>query len=146
MKKLLVLILAAILLFGVCGCAKKEKSEDLTVNVGFLKGPTGMCGAQILENADEYGYNCTVAAAPTEITAALVSGELDIAAVPTNAAATLYNKTEGDVQIAALTTGSVLYILTGNGIELDSRAELRGRTIYATGQGANPEFVLKYLL
>ena len=45
----------------------------------------------------------------------------------------------------AVNTLGVLYILEkGNSVQ--SMADLEGRTVYATGQGANPEFVLNYLL
>ena len=60
-------------------------------------------------------------------------------------AATLYNKTEGKIKVIALNTLGVLYILE-NGSTISSVADLKGRTIYAAGQGANPEYVLKYIL
>ena len=77
--------------------------------------------------------------------ACLTNGDFDIAAVATNVAANLYAKTNGGVQICALNTYGVLYILE-NGDSIQSMADLAGKTIYATGQGANPEYVLEYLL
>ena len=77
--------------------------------------------------------------------AGLANGDYDIAAVATNVAANLYNQTSGGVQICALNTYGVLYILE-NGDTIQSMADLAGKTIYATGQGANPEYVLNYLL
>jgi NitT/TauT family transport system substrate-binding protein len=90
-------------------------------------------------------YNFTVAAANDDVVAGLASGEFDIAAVATNVAANLYQKTSGGVQICALNTYGVLYLLE-NGENVQSMADLAGQTIYATGQGANPEYVLEYLL
>jgi len=75
----------------------------------------------------------------------VANGEVDIAAVPTNLAATLYNKTNGNVQMAAINTLGVLYILE-NGDTINSIADLKGKTLYATGQGANPEFIINYIL
>ena len=76
---------------------------------------------------------------------ALISGSADIAAVATNLAATLANKTGGGLQVLAVNTLGVLYILErGNSVQ--SMADLAGKTLYATGQGANPEYILNYLL
>ena len=83
-------------------------------------------------------------AEPTEVVAALTKGEVDIAALPTNLAAVLYHKNE-DIRLLCLNTYGVLYILE-NGFEVNAMADLAGKTLYATGQGANPEYVLNYLL
>ena len=90
-------------------------------------------------------YTFTVAGQPTEAVAAVSGNKADIAAVPTNLAATLYKKTEKGVKMLAINTLGSLYILE-NGNTINSFADLRGKTIYATGQGANPEYVLNYLL
>ena len=127
--------------------------EPVTYNLGLIKGPTGMGGVFIMEGAandlyiesDNIDYEITLAAAPTDLTALLINGELDIAALPTNVAASLYNKTEGGIQLLALNTMGVLYILE-NGDSVQSVSDLAGKTIYATGQGANPEFVLNHIL
>ena len=81
----------------------------------------------------------------TEISPNLINGTLDIAAVSTNLASTLYHRTEGGVQLLALNTLGVLYILE-NGDSVRSVSDLAGRTIYATGQASNPEYVLNHLL
>lgn len=172
-QKITALILVVVMIISFAACSSKKVVNDkqpietgtnpvssapeidydakFDVNLGLLKGPTGMGAIYILENdADgqlsNNNYNYTIATSPSEITSALISGSLDIAAVPTNVAATLYNKTEGEIQIAALNTLGVLYILSGENVELESLADLKGKTIYATGQGANPEYVLSYLL
>ena len=115
----------------------------------MLNGPTGI-GAAALMEANDNGetvnhYNFTVATANDDVVAGVASGEFDIAAVATNVAANLYQKTSGNVQICALNTYGVLYILE-NGDSVSSIEDLKGRTIYAVGQGANPEYVLEYLL
>lgn len=119
------------------------------VNLAMLKGPTGIGAAKLMADNDAgttlNQYQVEVAAQPTDLTGKLTSGELDIAALPTNLAAGLFNKTEGDVQLLALNTMGVLYILE-NGDTVHSIADLKGKTLTATGQGANPEFVLNYLL
>ncbi|MBR6258751.1 MAG: ABC transporter substrate-binding protein [Oscillospiraceae bacterium] len=119
------------------------------VSVGFLKGPTGMGAAYFMEQVEngDYGdtYKVTLDTDPSAVASALVSGELGIASLPTNAALTLYNKTSGKVRIAAINTLGVLYILE-KGDTVNSVADLSGKTLYATGQGSNPEYVLNYIL
>ena len=90
-------------------------------------------------------YTFTVAAAATEINAKFLKGEINIASVPTNVAATLYNKTQGKVRMLAVNTYGVLSILE-KGDTIKSIADLRGKTIYSTGKGQNPEFILKHIL
>ena len=80
----------------------------------------------------------------TDIVPKLNNGELDIAAVPTNLAATLYNKA-GSIRLLALNTLGVLHILE-NGDTVHSMADLAGKTIYSINQGTNTEYVLNYLL
>lgn len=125
--------------------------ETAAVHIAMLKGPTGLGAAKLMEEA-ELGtlsggkeYDFLLCGDPSEAVALLTKGEVDIAALPTNLASTLYHKTDGDVQLLALNTFGVLYILE-NGEEIQSMADLEGRTVHAYGQGANPEFVLNYLL
>lgn len=126
-----------------------EPAEKVDINLAALSGPTALGMLDLLEKNDNgeaaNNYNVTIATAPDEVTGKIISGELDIAAVPTNVASTLYNKTEGQVQIAALNTMGVLYVLeTGDTIQ--SVADLAGKTIYATGQGSTPEYALNLVL
>lgn len=126
-----------------------EPAEKVDINLAALSGPTALGMLDLLEKNENgeaaNNYNVTIATAPDEVTGKIISGELDIAAVPTNVASTLYNKTEGQVQIAALNTMGVLYVLeTGDTIQ--SVADLAGKTIYATGQGSTPEYALNLVL
>ena len=129
--------------------AAASPEEKLSVSAGFLKGPTGIGASYLMKQSElgqtELDYTFTIESDPSIITSAIISGDLDIAAVPTNVASVLYNKTEGAVKIIAINTLSVLYILE-NGESIQSVADLAGKTIYATGQGANPEYVLNYIL
>ncbi len=120
-----------------------------SIRIGTLKGPTGMGMAKLIEDNSQgeakNSYSFTVAGAPDDITAGVISGDLDIAAVPTNLASVLYKKTEGEVQLLALNTLGVLYVLE-NGDTINSIEDLKGKTVYATGQGSTPEYVLNYIL
>lgn len=122
----------------------EASTQLLEVRVSMLKGPTGLGAAKLMEDAGG-GYEFSVLAEPTEAVAGLTKGEIDIAALPTNLAATLYHKLDGGVTLLALNTYGVLYILE-NGESIQSMADLEGKTVHAYGQGANPEFVLNYLL
>lgn len=123
--------------------------EKVDINLAALKGPTALGMLDLLEKNDNgeaaNNYNVTLAGAPDEIIGKIVSGDLDIAAVPTNVASTLYNKTQGGVKLAALNTMGVLYILE-KGDSIQSVADLAGKTIYATGQGSTPEYALNLVL
>ncbi len=129
--------------------AEAELAEKITIQIAALKGPTALGMLNLMEN-DANGisvndYEFTLAGAADEIVGKISSGELDIAAMPTNVGATLYNKTEGGVQLAALNTLGVLYILE-NGDSIHSVEDLAGKTIVATGQGSTPEYALNMIL
>ena len=127
----------------------EEPTEKTKVNLAALSGPTALGMLELLEQNEKgeaaNDYQVTLATAPDEVVAKVVSGELDIAAVPTNVAATLYNKTQGGVQLAALNTMGVLYIVEA-GESIQSVADLKGKTIYSTGQGSTPEYALNLVL
>lgn len=131
--------------------AEPTPEAGVKVNLAVLPGPTGVGAAKLIydSEAGETGndYNVTVAADNQQVTAGLLNGDFDIAALATNVASNLYHKSEGAIQIACINTLGTLYIL-GKGVDdtLNSMADLKGRTIYAFGQGANPEYVLRYLL
>lgn len=126
----------------------ETSAQRTEVNLAMLNGPTGMGAAKLIADAAAgttlNDYNVQVASQPTDLTAKLNTGEVDIAALPTNVAASYYNKT-GSIQMLALNTLGVLYLLE-NGTSVNTLADLKGQTLYATGQGANPEYVLDYLL
>lgn len=119
------------------------------VRVYTLMGPTGMGMAKLISD-DKNGsstldYDFTIASAPDQITAEVIKGNFDIAAVPVNLASVLYKKTDGAVKVAGVNTLGVLYILE-NGDTVNSVGDLKGKTIYVTGQGSTPEYVLDYIL
>ena len=147
MKKRLVLfaaLLTALTMFFSCAGAEKA-----AVNVAFLKGPTGMGAAKLMADADagttQNAYSFTLVGAADVVTGQLVSGELDMAALPTNAIAALYQKTEGGVQALAVNTLGVLYVLE-RGESVQALSDLDGKTILSSGQGSTAEAVLNYLL
>ncbi len=165
-KKLTLTSLAAVLAAGLlltgCGATATTSSASNSsvtgttaatvktdMNVFAIKGPTGVGMVNLMESnanaqaANNYAF--TAVTSPEDIVAKITNGEADIAAVPTNLAATLYQKTKGNVQMLAVNTLGVLYIVE-RGNTISSVKDLKGKTIYSTGQGSNPEYILDYLL
>ena len=149
-SKIAALLLAVCIAVLFTGCGGNENNlsssgadlaEKTKINIAALKGPTGIGMARLMEQ-NENGetandYNFTVSGAPDDVTAKLINGEYDIAAVPTNNAAMLYNKTNGDIKMLALNTKGVLYMLDSTN-SIKSVSDLRGKKIYATGKGSTP--------
>lgn len=122
-------------------------AADVTVKIAALKGPTAMGMTKLMadDEADDMGYEFTIAAAVDEISPMVVQGTADIVCVPANLGSVLYNKTEGGVEVLAVNTLGVLYICE-NGSTVTSVDDLRGKTIYSSGKGATPEYALNYIL
>ena len=157
-KSIVSLLLALTLALSLTACGGQANTEPeqpddtptaAEVNLYVLSGPTGIGAMNLWAAADagetENTYHVTMSGANDEVVAAISKGEADIAAVATNMAAALYNKTEGGVTVLAVNTLGVLSLL-GNGQEAATIADLAGKTIYAPGQGANPEYILRYVL
>lgn len=143
-KRIALLLAAAMLVSILAGCSGASSIES-PINIAALKGPTGMGMTVLMGDELKEKYNIALSGTPDEISAKLISGEADIAAVPLNLASVLYHKTEGAIVLLAVNTLGVLYILE-NGNEIQSIDDLAGKTLYATGQGSSPEYMLNYLL
>ncbi len=147
-KKILSLcLLLCLTLSMLAGCGSKDSATE--VRLGCMKGPTAIGMINLISDANAgktaYSYTHTIAGTADEISTGLINGTLDIAAVPCNLASVLYNKTEGEIVTVAINTLGVLYIVEG-GSRIHSVADLKGTTIYSTGQGTTPEYTLRYLL
>ncbi|MBP3692484.1 MAG: ABC transporter substrate-binding protein, partial [Clostridia bacterium] len=154
LKRLFAVLLCLALIFALGACGNKtqdDKANDkpVALNVYCLSGPTGLGMADLINKSDndqtKNDYTITVAAAPEDVTAQVINKTADIACIPTNLAANLYAKTNKDIQILAVNTMSVLYVLDTTG-KVESFADLKGKTIYMPGQGSNPEYIVNHLL
>lgn len=120
-----------------------------TFRIAGLKGPTTMGMVKLMSDAEagetHQDYQVTMYGAADEVVPLLVKGDIDLAAIPANLAANLYNQTEGKVQVAAINTLGVLYVVT-TGDDVKSVEDLKGKTVYSTGKGTTPEYVLNYIL
>lgn len=149
MKKLFMTgLFLTMMLMGVVGCGKKEE-ESTIIRVGGMKGPTSM-GLMFLQEKDAKGealedYEFQMVTAADELLPLMIKGEMDIALVPANVAAILYQKTEGQVSVIDINTLGVLYMVSGDA-GIQSVEDLKGKTIYLTGKGTTPDYVLNYIL
>lgn len=165
MKRLTILLLALVLA-ALCACASNppdqgspgsgespvpqdshtpEPSPEAVIpRVAALKGPTAMGMLKMMDDAPER-YAFSIHGSPDEIVAGIQKHELDIAAIPCNLAAVLYRKTEAGIKTVAVNTKGVLYVLNAEDT-VHSIEDLRGKTVYSTGLGTTPEFVLNYIL
>ena len=169
MKKLSALLLALILTVSLVACGNEaiteaptdapettesteavtDAKDDVTVRVAGMTGPTSIGMVKVISDSkkgeSEGNYEFTIAGSADEISPKIVKGELDIAAVPANLASNLYHKTDKGVKLIAINNLGVLYVLDKN-TGIKSVADLKGKTIYATGKGSTPEYTLKYIL
>lgn len=153
-RKILSLILVFALLVSLSACQSnktdtKKDDEKSTVRIASMKGPTSIGLVKLYDDASNNqtanNYEYQICGTADEIATGLIKGELDAACVPANLAGVLYNKTEGKIKIAAVNTLGVLYILS-KGVDISSVADLKGQTIYTTGQGTTPEYTLRHIL
>lgn len=144
MKKITAMVLALfcfVMVFTMAG------AQESPVRVIGMKGPTSMGMVQMMEAADQgtSDYEFSILAATDEVTASIVQGKVDISAVPANLASVLYNRTKGGVKVLAINTLGVVYIVE-KGDTIQSVADLKGKTIFATGKTATPGMALNYIL
>ena len=149
MKQMMALILALLLAISFASCGKEEKkenngtSDDVEVRVAALGGSTGVGMAKLM---DDGNYKVDIIAEPNEVVAGIKTGKYDIAALPVNVAAKLYKMTDGGVQVVALNTLGVLHVLENGEQTIHAVEDLKGKTIYTTGEGATPQYILEYIL
>ena len=135
-------IISGLLLVSILGVGCSIKEETKPIKIAALNGPTGIGMVKLMDNE---AYETSLYQSPDEIVGKVVNGEVDIACVPSNLAAVLYNKTQGDIKLLATNTLGVLYVLE-HGSTVSQIGDLKGKTILLSGKGSAPEFILKNLL
>ncbi len=157
-RKILALLLAllTVLSFAACGNDDAVLDESITdapvtdsvreykTKIAAMNGPTGLGLAHIKETR-AFAFDVEYYADPQDVAPLLIKGEVDIAALPLNLAANLYKKTGGKIQMLAINTLGVLHVLSKDE-SIKSIADLKGKTVYATGQGSTPEYIIDYIL
>ena len=125
-------------------------SGSVHVSIAVLRGPTAIGIVQFMDRANNgkitsNDYSFDIAGSIDEIIPGIIRGTLDIAAAPANLSSVLYNNTQGAVQVLAIHTLGMIYIVEA-GDTIASMEDLRGKTIFASGKGAPQEFALNYIL
>lgn len=144
MKKCIVILFSILIIFSLCAQPVVEETEAVTLNIAALKGPTAMGMVKMMETSGD-SYTFTLEGSPDAITPRIAKGEIDIAAVPANLAAVLYNNTKG-VKVIAVNTLGVLYLVGNGEVEINRREDLLGKTIYSAGKGSTPQYALESIL
>ncbi len=149
MKRIFTLLLITAMMLTLLASCKPETDKNLEINVSVLSGTTGMGIAPLIKDTNDgkatLNYKFDIQSDATLIAPGILNKSVDIAAVPTNLAATLYNKTNGGIKILAANTKGVLYVLSKD-TSVTSIADLKGKTVHVPGQGTNPEFLLRHVL
>lgn len=158
----LCVIALAAALFALAGCASQQaapasasasstaaEADPVIVRVASLKGPTSIGIAGFMDEAaageTQNGFEFAISGTADEVLPNLIQGNVDIALIPANAAATVYNKTEGGISVIDVNALGVLYVVSGDD-SVSGIGDLASRTVYMTGAGATPEHVMRYLL
>jgi len=151
MKRMLIAIcVAALCAAALSACAGDGAGRPAAVNVAAIKGPSSIGMVKLMDEADSGAidtndFSFEIVASADEIVPRIVQGKIDIAAVPANLSSVLYNNTQGAVQVIAVSTLGMMYIVE-NGETISSIGDLRGRTVYSAFKGKSPEYDLNYIL
>ncbi|MDP3386713.1 MAG: ABC transporter substrate-binding protein [Eubacteriales bacterium] len=147
-KRIFAIFLLVAILSTAASCAQKQPDAKTSVVVAGLRGPTSMGMIRLFEeqslNSDSYTVEYIAESAPDALTAKIINNEIQIAAVPTNLASVLYNKTEGEIQFLALNTLGVIHIV--GSLDIDKLSDLKGETLHISGKGATPDYAVSYML
>lgn len=144
-------LILSILGFTSIGCASATVpyADRTEMRVATIQGPAGIGMVQLMEENEKQAslnrYDFLVESSAQNLASLVISGQVDIACVPTNLAATLYNKTDGDTRLAALYTLGMLYVIE-NGNTITQFEDLRGKTLHVSGQGSVPQYAIEYVL
>lgn len=141
-KGIAVLFVAVILLFSIflwsCSNFNQEKTK-----IAALKGPTSLGAIMILDKYnDDYEFNCY--AQTDALLSNLANGSIDIALLPANLAATLYNKAN-NIKVIDVNTLIVLQFISNNK-EINKLEDLKGKTLYSIGKNTLVETILEIIL
>ncbi len=147
MKKIIALLLTLVItVFALASCNKPD-NELATIKIGVMNGPTGMGMAKLINDngKESEKYVFSSFSSPTDATASLANGELDMLCVPTNLAANLAKANTDFISVAAVNCLGSLYVVSDGSVELDSLSDLAGKTVYCGEPTSTTPSILKYL-
>lgn len=151
--KIISLFLSLVMVFSFAACNKENTASEtdtssdereVKTNIAALKSSSGISIAK-LYNDRSYGYTVNFYDNTDEICNLIKSGEADIACLPLNLAAKLYNETDGNIEILAINTEGNLYALSTDST-ISNVAFFKDKKIYAAGKGTSYEYMTDYIL
>lgn len=114
----LVLITISSSIFAQGKVEKVSLVEQVELEMAVMAGPTGFSSAKIAKDEGKIGsnvlVNTSVYASPNEVVAKLTNGEVDVAALPSNLAAILYNKGVDLKAVAVIGNGMLNVVSTSD--------------------------------
>ena len=151
MKKIISLLLFVVIAMSCISCTfptATPEDDGAKMNIGVMSGPTGMGMAKLMkdniDSTEKYAFE--LYSSPQDAMADLLSRELDLLCLPTNTAATLYNKNENLISVLAINTLGSLYLLSDGNTEIKSVSELNGKTIYTSVASSTTVPILNAIL
>ena len=127
-----------------------KAAEKISIKIGALKGPSIIGMVKLIDDNPVLGENITsdyeIVQSPDVMTSRLLSKEIDIAVLPTNVAAKLYDKGV-EIKLAAVTGGGVLYLVADDNEKINQGNwnDLKNKKISITSKGSNPDVIFRYL-
>lgn len=154
-KRIFAILMAAVMLFSFASCKDgnggvtdpEETTSYIRENktrISVLDG-VDILGTAKLKVSRDYAYTVTTCNDAAEIMNMVTEGKADLAALPLDLAAKLYNTTNGGVKIIAVNNLGALHLLTSDK-EATEFSDMKGETVYATGKGGYYEYYINYIL
>lgn len=159
MKKTNKILIIILLISLITSCSQTNQNQPApkpsasetkkqNVVIAGLKGPTSIGMIKLIDekalNDNKYNVEYVAESAPDALMAKIIGGEIQISSLPINLASTIYNKTNGEIQIAAVNTIGNLYII-GNS-DIISLDDLKGKTLAISSKGATHDYAMNYIL
>ena len=147
MKKIITLLLVLVItVFTLASCTRPD-DQLATIKIGVMNGPTGMGMAKLISDngKESEKYVFSSFSSPTDATASLANGELHMLCVPTNLAANLAKANKDYVTVAAINCLDSLYVVSDGTMQLNSFADLNGKTVYCGEPTSTTPSILNHL-
>ena len=152
MKKLLIILLVlslcAMTVFSFAACSEKTTTTN-EITIAVPDGGPALGMSYLMKNYATIGntqVTYKIVDGANGIKSAVMSGEADVAIMPTNMAAILYNNGI-EIQVVGTNSYGLLYMLSNTVAPADFTLDsLKGQVLHTVGQGGTPEIVLKKVL
>lgn len=154
-KKFLAVFLAFAMLLAFAGCTGTGNTDtptagntdhirEIKTKVAVADIPMAMA-LEKLKSDRSYAYEVTTYNSAQEAAELIKNSSADVAALPLDVAAKLFNETNGGVKILSVIDLSNLQVVTSMG-SLNSPEALKGKTVFATGKGTVYEHIINHVL